>query len=185
MTSGQVPKIAESRRAFAEPRPAVFFDRDGTINADSGYTYRLDDLRFLPGAIAAVKRVNSHGWYAFLVTNQSGVARGLFAEPDVQAFHAHMQDRLRAAGAHFDDIRYCPHHPEGSVEVYARACDCRKPKAGMILDLMNSWPVVHQNSFVVGNSDSDMRAAQAAGLRAVRYQGGDLDALLATHLPKM
>ena len=94
-------------------RPAVFFDRDGTINADKGYTYRPADLVFLPGAVAAVKRVNDLGWYAFLVTNQSGVARGFFTESDVQAFHAHMQDQLRAAGAHFDEIRYCPHHPEG------------------------------------------------------------------------
>ncbi len=108
----------------------------------SGYTFRPDDLVFLPGAIAAVKRVNDLGWYAFLVTNQSGVARGLFAEADVQAFHAHMQQQLHAAGAHLDDIRYCPHHPDGEIAAYARVCDCRKPKPGMILDLMRSWPVL-------------------------------------------
>ena len=164
--------------------PAVFFDRDGTINADTGYTYRTEDLVFLPGAVAAVKRVNDLGWYAFLVTNQSGVARGLFTEPDVQAFHALMQERLRAAGAHFDDIRYCPHHPDGKVAAYARACDCRKPRAGMILDLMTSWPVVREKSLVVGNSDSDMEAARGAGLRGIRYDGGNLDELLAAHLPR-
>ena len=165
-------------------RPAVFFDRDGTINADAGYTYRAEDLVFLPGAVAAVKRVNDLGWYAFLVTNQSGVARGLFTEDDVQAFHAQMQERLRAAGAHFDDIRYCPHHPEGKVAAYARACDCRKPGAGMLLDLMRSWPVVAEKSLVVGNQDSDMEAARGAGLRSIRYDGGNLDELLAAHLPR-
>ena len=165
-------------------RPAVFFDRDGTINADDGYTYKPADLIFLPGAIAAVKRVNDLGWYAFLVTNQSGVARGLFTEAEVQAFHAHMQERLRATGAHLDDIRYCPHHPDGRVTAYAQACDCRKPKPGMILDLMRSWPVLREASFVVGNSDRDMQAAQGAGLRGIRYDGGNLDAVLAAHLPQ-
>ena len=130
-----------------------------------------------------MKRVNDMGWYAFLVTNQSGVARGYFAETDVQAFHAHMQNRLRAAGACFDDIRYCPHHPEGTVAAYARACACRKPKAGMILDLMKSWPVIREKSLVVGNSNSDIEAAQGAGLRGIRYDGGNLDELLAAHLP--
>jgi D-glycero-D-manno-heptose 1,7-bisphosphate phosphatase len=169
--------------ANSAPRPAVFFDRDGTVNADKGYTHRPDDLIFLPGAVAAVKRVNDLGWYAFLVTNQSGVARGYFTETDVKAFHIHMQDQLRTAGARFDDIRYCPHHPEGKVEAYARACDCRKPKAGMILDLMRNWPVIREGSLVVGNSDSDMQAARGAGLRAIRYDGGNLDELLAAHLP--
>ena len=170
--------------ANSAPRPAVFFDRDGTVNADKGYTHRPDDLIFLPGAVAAVKRVNDLGWYAFLVTNQSGVARGYFTETDVQVFHTHMQDQLRTAGARFDDIRYCPHHPEGKVEAYARACDCRKPKAGMILDLMRKWPVIREGSLVVGNSDSDMQAARGAGLRAIRYDGGNLDHILAAHLPK-
>ena len=169
--------------ANSATRPAVFFDRDGTVNADKGYTYRPDDLIFLSGAVAAVKRVNDLGWYAFLVTNQSGVARGYFTETDVQVFHTHMQDQLRAAGARFDDIRYCPHHPEGKVEAYARACDCRKPKAGMILDLMRNWPVIREGSLVVGNSDSDMQAARDAGLRGIRYDGGNLDELLAAHLP--
>jgi D-glycero-D-manno-heptose 1,7-bisphosphate phosphatase len=95
-----------------------------------------------------------------------------------------MQDQLRAAGAHFDDIRYCPHHPEGKVAAYARACDCRKPRAGMILDLMTSWPVVRDKSLVVGNQDSDMEAARGAGLRGIRYDGGNLDELLAAHLPR-
>jgi D-glycero-D-manno-heptose 1,7-bisphosphate phosphatase len=164
------------------PRPAVFFDRDGTINVDKGYVYRPDDLVFMPGATAAVKRVNDLGWYAFLVTNQSGVARGYFGESDVLAFHAHMQSQLGAAGARFDDIRYCPHHPQGTVAAFTRACDCRKPKPGMIRDLMRHWPVIPGESFVVGNSDSDMEAARGAGLRGIRYDGGNLDDLLAAHL---
>jgi D,D-heptose 1,7-bisphosphate phosphatase len=163
-------------------RPAVFFDRDGTINADSGYTYRVADLTFLPGAIAAVKRVNDLGYLAFLVTNQSGVARGYFTAADVEGFHAEMQSRLRASGAYFDDIRYCPDHPDGTVAPYNRASDWRKPAPGMLLDLMSSWPVERKRSLVVGDKDSDVQAASAAGLRGLLFPGGDLDAFLAPYL---
>jgi D-glycero-D-manno-heptose 1,7-bisphosphate phosphatase len=163
-------------------RPAVFFDRDGTLNADAGYVYRPQDLVFLPGAIAAVKRVNDLGRYAFLVTNQSGVARGYYTEADVRAFHALMQRRLRAAGAHLDDIRYCAEHPDGTVAAYKRNSDWRKPQPGMLLDLMRHWPVAAEQSLVVGNDERDIEAARAAGLRGARYDGGDLDAFLAAQL---
>jgi D,D-heptose 1,7-bisphosphate phosphatase len=165
-------------------RPAVFFDRDGTINVDKGYVFRPDDLAFMPGAVAAVKRVNDSGRYAFLVTNQSGIARGYYTEADMHAFHAHMQQHLRAAGAHFDDIRHCPYHPRGTVAQYARNSDWRKPAPGMLLDLLSSWPVERKASFVVGDKEDDVRAAEAAGLRGILYDGGDLDALIARHLER-
>jgi D,D-heptose 1,7-bisphosphate phosphatase len=163
-------------------RAAVFFDRDGTLNADSGYTHRPDDLVFLPGAIAAVKRVNDLGRFAFLVTNQAGIAKGHFSEADTQVFHAHMQRHLRAAGAHFDDIRYCPHHPNGTVIPYNCDCDRRKPAPGMLLDLMHAWPVLKDGSLMVGDKASDVQAGEAAGLRALLHRGGDLDDFLAPHL---
>jgi D,D-heptose 1,7-bisphosphate phosphatase len=163
-------------------RPAVFFDRDGTLNADSGYTHRPQELVFLPGAVAAVKRVNDLGRYAFLVTNQSGIARGYFTEADTQSFNAHLQRRLRAAGAHIDDIRYCPDHPDGTVARYRRASDWRKPAPGMLLDLMKCWPIRSEGSLVVGDKASDIEAAQAAGLRGLFYRGGRLDDFLAPHL---
>ena len=146
--------------SFPTRRSSDLFDRDGTLNADAGYVYRPQDLVFLPGAIAAVKRVNDLGRYAFLVTNQSGVARGYYTEVDVQAFHALMQRRLRAAGAHLDDIRYCPDHPDGTVAAYARNSDWRKPQPGMLLDLMRHWPVAVEQSLVVGNDERDMEAAR-------------------------
>jgi D,D-heptose 1,7-bisphosphate phosphatase len=174
---------AQTARPELRGRAAVFFDRDGTLNADDGYTHKPQDLVFLPGAIAAVKRVNDLGHYAFLVTNQAGVARGLFTEADTQAFNAELQRRLRAAGAHLDDIRYCPDHPEGTVGRYRRASDWRKPAPGMVLDLMKSWPIRPEASLVVGDKDSDVAAAQAAGLRGMLYSGGNLDDLLAPLLP--
>lgn len=163
-------------------RPAVFFDRDGTLNADTGYVYRAEDLVFLPGAIDAVKRVNDLNRYAFLVTNQSGVARGYYTEADVQAFHALMQRRLRAAGAHLDDIRYCPTHPEATIPAYAGDSDWRKPGPGMLLDLLRTWPIVREASLVIGDQPRDMEAAQRAGLSGVHYKGGNLARLLDTHI---
>jgi D,D-heptose 1,7-bisphosphate phosphatase len=159
-------------------RGAVFFDRDGTLNADPGYILQPDKLLFLPGAIRAVKRVNDVGYYAFLVTNQAGVAKGHFKESDVISFNANLQRRLRASGAHFDDVRYCPDHPEGLIERYRRDSEWRKPAPGMLLDLMHAWPIVREESLMVGDKESDVLAAEAAGVRGVLFGGGDLDKLL-------
>jgi D-glycero-D-manno-heptose 1,7-bisphosphate phosphatase len=167
---------------LTSPRPAVFFDRDGTLNVDTGYVHRPEDLVFLPGAVAAVKRVNDLGYFAFLVTNQSGVARGYYTEADVHAFHAHLQQQLGGAGAHLDDIRYCPDLPDGTVAAYARESNWRKPAPGMFLDLMRVWPVIAERSIVVGDKDIDMQAAEAAGLRGLHFRGGNLDRFLAAHL---
>jgi len=172
----------KSSHAGAAPRPAVFFDRDGTLNVDNGYVHRPEDLVFMPGAVAAVKRVNDLGYYAFLVTNQSGVARGYYTEADVRTFHDHLQRQLRAAGARLDDIRYCPDLPHATVAAYAHNSDWRKPGPGMFLDLMRAWSVIPERSLVVGDKDIDMHAAKAAGLRGLRFPGGDLDRFLAPHL---
>jgi D,D-heptose 1,7-bisphosphate phosphatase len=163
-------------------KPAVFFDRDGTLVLDRGYVHRVEDLTFMPGAIAAIKRVNDVGRYAFLVTNQSGVARGYFAEADVQTFNAELQRQLRAQGAHLDDIRYCPYHPEGRIAAYRCASNWRKPATGMFLDLMGHWPILAENSIVVGDQESDIGAARALGMLGLLYSGGNLDDLVAPHL---
>jgi D-glycero-D-manno-heptose 1,7-bisphosphate phosphatase len=110
----------------------------------------------------------------FVVTNQSGVARGYYEEKDVQRFHARMQRELAACGARIDAFRYCPHHPEGSRPPYALSCLCRKPKPGMIVELLESWPVDRHRSFVVGDKSSDLAAARAAGLRGVLFDGSCL-----------
>jgi D-glycero-D-manno-heptose 1,7-bisphosphate phosphatase len=116
-----------------------------------------------------VKRVNDAGFFAFVVTNQSGVARGLHDEAAVLALHARMQHELRSVGAHIDDFRYCPHHPEGLVEKYAVSCNCRKPEPGMILDLLDHWPVEIGSSVLIGDKATDIEAGTRAGLRTLRF----------------
>jgi D-glycero-D-manno-heptose 1,7-bisphosphate phosphatase len=157
---------------------AVFFDRDGVLNEDRGYVYRPEDLHWLPGARECVRAVNDSGRLAFVVTNQSGVARGYYDENAVIAFHAEMQRQLLAVGAHIDAFAFCPHHPDGTVPPYARRCDCRKPMPGMILTLLDRWPVRRQDSILIGDRPSDLLAAEAAGISARLYGGGDLRKML-------
>ena len=155
-------------------RPAVFLDRDGTLNADTGYLHRVEDFRWMPDAREAVRYLNGRGYLVFVVTNQSGIGRGYYGEADVERLHRWMQGQLAALEAHIDDFRYCPHHPEATLPSYRQTCDCRKPAAGMLLDLMAAWPVDRARSVVIGDKVSDMAAAAAAGLRGVLYEGGSL-----------
>ncbi len=160
-------------------RGAVIFDRDGVLNEDAGYVYRPEDLRWVSGAMAAVRRFNDLGWWVFVVTNQSGVARGLYPEERVHALHRWMSARLaETAGARIDAFEHCPHHPEALLPAFRRDCRRRKPAPGMIEDLLRAWPVERAGSFLVGDKPSDLAAAEAAGLPGRLFPGGNLAAFL-------
>jgi D-glycero-D-manno-heptose 1,7-bisphosphate phosphatase len=148
---------------------AAFLDRDGVINADHGYVHRIDDFHFLPGVVAALRRLAGAGFLPVIVTNQSGIARGLYDEAGFRALMGWVADRVRAAGGTLDDVRYCPHHPS-----ITGPCACRKPGPGMLLDLIARWELDPARTVFVGDSESDMQAAAAAGVRGERVTGGPL-----------
>jgi histidinol-phosphate phosphatase family protein len=149
------------------PRPGILVDRDGTLIVDHGYVGSIDRVDFIDGAAAAIARFNRAGLPVVVVTNQSGVARGLYGLSEVEAVHAHIAEHLRQFGAHIDLFLYCPYHPSGVVDAFARASDDRKPRPGMAhaaaaalnLDLAASW--------VIGDRPEDMGLANEIGARAI------------------
>lgn len=157
----------------------VIFDRDGVLNVDHGYSYDPARLEWLPGAKAAVKRVNDAGALAVIATNQSGIGRGYYAEADMEAFHAEMLRQLAAEGARIDAIYFAPHHEEAAEDRY-RVADHpdRKPNPGMLLKALADFGVAPADAMMIGDKPSDMEAARRAGVRGVRYEGGDLEALV-------
>lgn len=159
-------------------RPCVFFDRDGVLNHDAGHTHKVEDLDFIDGAPEAVRAFNEAGWYVVVVTNQAGVAKGKYREEQVGVFHAAMADALAARGAHIDAFYHCPFHADAVVERY-RIADHpdRKPNPGMVLRALEDWPIIRERSVLIGDQQTDLDAAAAAGVRGVRYDGGRLDAL--------
>ncbi len=173
--------LAHARRELAAcmDRPALFLDRDGVLNLDHGYVGSQDRWEWVDGAREAVAAATSRGWHVFVVTNQAGIARGLYGEPEVGALQMWVADELRRAGGTLDDWRFCPYHTEGKIEAYRRDSDWRKPAPGMLLDLVRAWELNPRHCVMVGDKDTDVQAGVAAGMRSLLFPGGNLAAFLA------
>ena len=162
------------------PRPALFLDRDGTLTHDEGYTFKVENLRWLPGAREAIAAANAHGVPVVLITNQSGIGRGYFTEADMHAFHAAMSSDLAALGARIDAIYFCPFIKDAASPRYDHPDHPdRKPNPGMLLRAVADLGLDPGRSLMVGDQASDLEAAQRAGIPAIRADGSDLLGLIA------
>lgn len=149
---------------MSQPVPAIFLDRDGTINVDHGYVHEIDDFQFIDGVIEAMQELKIMGFALVVVTNQSGIARGKFTEDQFMQLTEWMDWSLADREVELDGIYFCPHHPEGMAGEYRQDCDCRKPKPGMLLDAQRFLNIDMAASYIVGDKAEDMLAGQAAGV---------------------
>ncbi len=161
-------------------RPAVIFDRDGVLNIDHGYVADPARLNWITGARLAIRRLNKLGILVIVATNQSGIGRGYFGWEDLRAFHAAMQTQLVGEGAHIDAFYVCPYHENAVLEAY-RVVDHpdRKPAPGMLLRALTEWGIDPARAVMVGDKQTDVLAAERAGIAGLLFPGGDLAAFLA------
>jgi D-glycero-D-manno-heptose 1,7-bisphosphate phosphatase len=151
---------------------AVFLDRDGTIIEEIGYLDRIDRLSLYLWSIDAIRALNRSGFRVVLLTNQSGIARGFFSEAFVDDVHRHLASLLAEGGAHIDAYYYCPHHPDGKVQVYARQCECRKPGRALVDRAVEAFGIDPTRSFVIGDRWGDVELARAIGGRGILVRTG-------------
>jgi D-glycero-D-manno-heptose 1,7-bisphosphate phosphatase len=144
-------------------KKAVFVDRDGTLNVEKDYLYRVADFEFIPGVPEAIRRLRQAGFLVIVVTNQSGVARGYFTPAEVDVLHRHIQNELKKSGTRIDGFYVCPHHPTEGVGEYRRQCDCRKGQPGMLLRAAAELHVDLAGSYMVGDKLADVEAGERAG----------------------
>ncbi len=156
-------------------RRAVFLDRDGVLNVDTHYLHRIADVIWVPGAKEAVALLTRLEYDLFIVTNQSGVARGYYTEEDVQLLHEWMCQQLAGAGGKITAVYYCPFLEGAPVEKYNKKSNWRKPAPGMILQAARDYPVDLSRSFMIGDGVRDIECAHAAGIDGYLFQGGRLD----------
>ena len=154
------------------PRPCVFLDRDGTLTRDHGYTHRVADYALLPGVVKGLGRLRDAGFLLVIVTNQSGIGRGLFEEKDYRAFQAHLEADLAARGISIAGSFHCPHGPDAG-------CACRKPAPGLLHAARKALDLDLPASWMIGDGVRDAEAARRAGCRgALVVGGGEPDAPL-------
>ncbi len=148
-------------------KPAVFLDRDGVLTEERSYVTCIRELKIFPFAAECVKRIHERGYFAIVVSNQSGIARGLFTEDQLKEMNQYLIEKTGV-----DAVYYCPHHPEGKIEKYRKECQCRKPKIGMFEKACREFDIDIGRSFMVGDRAGDIIAGQNVGLRTVLAESG-------------
>ncbi len=169
------PAAATSTVSPTLPKRALFLDRDGVINQDLGFVHSRDEFHYLEGIFDLCRRFHQAGYALIVVTNQSGIGRGLYSEADFLALSDWMKDRFIVEGCPLTAVYYCPHHPREAEPPYRQDCHCRKPAPGMLLQAMQEHHITREGSLMIGNQATDIAAAEAAGIRGVLVetdQGG-------------
>ncbi len=151
---------------------AVFLDRDGCLNVEDDQIRNISQFRLYPQSLNSIKKLNAAGFLTIIITNQSGVARGLISEEFVVEVHKVLLRWVAEHGARIDWIEHCPHHPDGVIEKYTIECDCRKPKPGMLWRAASALDIDFSKSFVVGDKISDIELGPATGAKSVLLRTG-------------
>ncbi len=140
---------------------AIFFDRDGTINKDAGYTHKIEDLEFTYRCIEGLKKLSDTDYKKIIITNQSGIARGYYSEDDYHFFTKAMIEYLRQSDVHIDKVYYCPHGPSDT-------CECRKPQIGLLLQAVKDFNISLSHSWLIGDRPSDIKTGKMAHMRTIK-----------------
>jgi D-glycero-D-manno-heptose 1,7-bisphosphate phosphatase len=143
---------------------AAFIDRDGVINEDRGYIYRSADFHLIPGTLQALRQLRELGYLLVVITNQSGIARGMYSEEQFHELNSYMRSSLLAAGVSIDIVQYCPHLPDARIERYRVDCDCRKPRPGMIHEAARLLNIDTSQSILIGDRRADVEAGRAGAI---------------------
>jgi D-glycero-D-manno-heptose 1,7-bisphosphate phosphatase len=154
-------------------RPAVFLDRDGVINKDKEYIHKIDDFEWVEGAKESIKYLNNIGYYVFVATNQSGIARGYYSERDVILLHEYINNELKKINAFIDEFFFSPYHPDNTKE-FLQLSHLRKPDTGMLDLAASKWPIDKSRSFLVGDKDTDIECAEKFSIRGHLFKDGNL-----------
>ncbi|MBU4485510.1 MAG: HAD family hydrolase [Candidatus Delongbacteria bacterium] len=146
---------------------AVFLDRDGTVNIDKDYLYKIDDFQFESGVTDTLKYLFDRGYKLIIISNQSGIARGYFSVDDVEILHKHIKKAALESGFEIAEIYYCPHFADGNVKKFAIECKCRKPGTELIERAINEHNIDRSQSYMIGDKESDIIAGKNAGLKTI------------------
>lgn len=146
---------------------AVFLDRDGTINVEKHYLYKIEDFEFLPGVIEGLKMLQDAGYILVIITNQSGIARGYYTEDDFYKLNDWMLNELEKEGIEISGVYYCPHLPDARIERYRKTCDCRKPALGMFKKAKDELNIDIDSSFAIGDKIRDLSICETTGCKGI------------------